>query len=91
MANKHLTFEDIYNNADILIKEDGSIIHWFDMDEDDIEQKAITLYSGKHELERIKVSRKVERVADSKDTYRIILDNSLYEVKPYTMKPSKPL
>lgn len=91
MTNKQLTFEDIYKNSDVLFSEDGNVIHWFDMDEEDIKQKRITLYSGKHELERISIDRKIEAVPNEPSTYHILLNSALYKVRPYNTKLSKPL
>lgn len=91
MTKKQLTFEDLYKNSDILLTEDGDVIHWFDMDDNDIQEKRITLYHGKTELERISIDRKIEAVPSEPSTYHILLDSTLYKVRPYNIKLSKPL
>lgn len=91
MTKKQLTFEDLYRESDILLTEDGDVIHWFDMDEEDIKQKRITLYSGKNTLERISIDRKIEAVPSEPSTYHILLNSALYKVRPYNIKLSKPL
>lgn len=91
MTKKQLTFEDLYKNSDILLTEDGDVIHWFDMDDNDIQEKRITLYHGKTELERISIDRKIEAVPSEPITYHILLNSTLYKVRPYNIKLSKPL
>ena len=61
------------------------------MDDNDIQEKRITLYHGKTELERISIDRKIEAVPNEPSTYNVLLNSTLYKVRPYNIKLSKPL